>query len=509
MPHQQIIALGGDLAAVRSLVARVAPLVTYCGEAFAYHEERVDIAKRTATFGRESFAAMSAAGRLRWLNIAIGAKPLAEAGITAPQAADRSFALGLSARSTTLGDPRQPGTPGHRDGWLVGSPDAPPDLLLILACEHAYSLAEFVAEVLQLVSGAGLAVLYSEAGTRLPKDEEHFGFRDGISQPGVRGTVGDDPASLLTRRKLSPSHEDDAPEFSAPGEVLVWPGEFIFGYPMQDPHHFQRALPENLVDPFLVDGSFLVFRRLRQHVGAFRRAARSLVEQLTAFEEFREVDEAWLQARLVGRWPSGAPVQVFENGDPHDPPGSLDRFNNFAFRNAVPEVTTLDGETIPGTAADQNGLLCPFAAHIRKVNPRDARTNLGPATQTQKLRLLRRGIPYGPAWQSSEDDDATDRGLLFISYQRSIRLQFETLTQDWMNSSINPEGSAGHDVLVGQSRRESSGRTGVFTRKSGGPFRELATAEEWIEPTGGGYFFAPSRQAITSFLEAGEEGERQ
>ena len=47
-------------------------------------------------------------------------------------------------------------------------------------------------------------------------------FMDGISQPGIPG---------LTR----PSRPGAAPGQGLPGQDLVWPGEFVLGYPGQDP----------------------------------------------------------------------------------------------------------------------------------------------------------------------------------------------------------------------------------------------------------------------------------
>lgn len=117
--------------------------------------------------------------------------------------------------------------------------------------------------------------------------------------------------------------------------------------------------------------------------------------------------------------------------------------------------------------------------------------------------------PDGAPAKVGDEDVLTDRGLLFISYQRSIRRQFELLTQDWMNSPISPEGNTGHDVLVGQARLGGNGRTGSFARQPAGPIRKISTNKDWIEPTGGRYFFAPSRQAINIFLADDTQGRKQ
>ncbi|AWN34673.1 Dyp-type peroxidase [Methylobacterium radiodurans] len=499
LPFQRIVAVGADTRQAQEIVRRLLPRVTAASEAAAYHGRRIEKAKELRVFGKESFRLADGAP-LQWLNVAIGAEPLAGAGFDGPARLDRSFALGLAKRSSLLGDPSAPGTPGHRDGWVVGAPSAPIALLLILGSDDPEALAGFVAAVEADCRAAGAAILHTDAGERLENDIEHFGFRDGISQPGLRGRLSADSDDLLTPRRLPPDGASDGPEFSAPGEVLLWPGEFIFGYPGQDAHDFRRPAAEPAVDPFMDGGSYLVFRRLRQHVGTFRQATQALAADLRKAAAFADVTDAWLRSRLVGRWPSGAPILLYPDADPGEPPGSLGAFNHFGFREPMPAVTTTAGEPIPPAPSDPAGLVCPLHAHIRKVNPRDLGTNLGPPSQTQKLRLLRRGIPYGPPIaDDATGEDGVDRGLLFLSYQRSIREQFEKLAQDWMNSDIKPEADGGHDVLVGQAPTSRSGRTAAFRASATAAPVRVATLADWITPTGGGYFFAPSIAALAAF----------
>lgn len=500
LPYQRIIAVGAAVAVAQSIVRLLLPQVTSASRANVYHKQRIEMAKEFRVFGRESFRLVSSGAGLRWLNIAIGSESLSQAGFEGPAKADRSFELGLAKRSSSLGDPTMPGAPGHKDGWLVGAPAAPVALLLILGSDDREELGRFAEKVEEQCRQTGGSILYAETGARLENEIEHFGFRDGISQPGVRGKLSTDDDDLLTPRRLPPDGATQGPEFSAPGEVLLWPGEFIHGYPGQDAHDFRTPAVEGPIDPFLHGGSFLVFRRLRQHVALFRRATRSLAEALRNTADYAGVSDEWVRARLVGRWPSGAPILRYPDADPGNPPGSLDAFNNFSFREASPPVTTTRGQPIPGAPSDPSGLVCPFHAHIRKVNPRDAGTNLGPPSQTQKLRLLRRGIPYGePISPDAEVEDDIDRGLLFLSYQRSIREQFEKLAQDWMNSSIKPEADGGHDIFVGQASQSEEGRVAVFRKAITAAPCRVATLAQWITPTGGGYFFSPSIPSLAAF----------
>ena len=105
--------------------------------------------------------------------------------------------------------------------------------------------------------------------------------------------------------------------------------------------------------------------------------------------------------------------------------------------------------------------------------------------------MLRRGIPFGPAFGSGSDE--SERGLLFLAFQSSIRQQFEFLTQHWVNSALNP--ARGSDLLVGRS-------DDVRTMQIAGPSGKLdiSTPElGWIVPTGGAYAFAPSKSGLAKF----------
>jgi Dyp-type peroxidase family len=505
LPHQLFLAVTGETPSIRAIVADLLPGVTTLAEAHAYHRERIAVAKTLRVLGRQSFSRGADGRHLRWLNLALGRRPMEESGIDAPSRFDRSFQLGLAARSLSLGDPRVAGMPGHKDGWIVGRPEQSLDLLVLLGSDDPDTLSEFADGVAQICQARGGSILYRESGMRLEGDKEHFGFRDGISQPGLRGIVQPDGVPLTTRN-LPPLPADHEPELASPGEVLIWPGEIMFGYPRQDPNHYRRPLETpDADDPFLRNGSYLVFRRLRQDVAAFYAATSAMARDLRVHPEFAGTDDQWLRANLVGRWPSGAPLQAFPAGDPGDPPGSLGAFNHFLFQADTTATVLASGEPVRGTRGDPAGTVCPFHAHIRKVNPRDSGTNLGSATHTQQTRILRRGIPYGPPVVDHTQDDGSDRGLLFVSFQRSIREQFEKLAQDWMNSALKPEADGGHDVLVGQAPTEPVGRRAVMTRAPTGPFRQVATTASWVLPTGGGYFFCPSVRGLSFFAKAGAE----
>jgi deferrochelatase/peroxidase EfeB len=177
--------------------------------------------------------------------------------------------------------------------------------------------------------------------------------------------------------------------------------------------------------------------------------------------------------------------------------------NHFQFNAPADPVAVLaeagaPPRIVPGAPADIAGYLCPRFAHIRKVNPRDLPTDQGGAfDQTLTFQVLRRGIPWGdpfPQEEGAADPVDGQRGLLFLCYQTSIRRQFEVLNNKWMNRQNGPQ-DGGHDLLVGQDR---TGRECLLRTPEGEV--PLKTMADWVIPTGGGYFFAPSISALRGLV---------
>ena len=69
--------------------------------------------------------------------------------------------------------------------------------------------------------------------------------------------------------------------------------------------------------------------------------------------------------------------------------------------------------------------ICPFAAHVRKTNPRDDLISRG--INIDSRRIMRRGIQFGPELTPEEQKSGKtleDRGLIFACYQSSINNGF-------------------------------------------------------------------------------------
>jgi Dyp-type peroxidase family len=327
-------------------------------------------------------------------------------------------------------------------------------------------------ELLRFLS-TSMKVLYSEVGNTRPGAErghEHFGFLDNISQPGIRGLT---PRSDPLRR----------PDEGLPGQNLIWPGEFVFGCPGQDPDHpTKEGPPPHMAAPWLRNGSYMVFRRLEQKVPEFRRFAAERAARLG-------MDPQLLAARMVGRWKSGAPLELAPLRD-NPALGREDKRNNdFEFGD------------------DRFQRKCPYAAHIRKVNPRGDVA----AAEVQRHRIIRAGIPFGPEVEPGETTTRQSRGLMFVCYQTSIERQFEFIQSRYANNpgfvegKLRPGGGVvtpGFDPVIGQA-------PGNGLREMDEPFPNypsgnrrtiLDLPNQFVVLTAAAYFFMPSITALRTVL---------
>jgi Dyp-type peroxidase family len=479
-----------------------------------------------------------------WLNIAFSFEGLRLLTPTAAGITDEAFKQGLAARSAQLGDPTDPHSEGHPDKWKVGGTHTDPvHAVLIIASDDKDDLERQVKRFKTELnkSSNGTKLVFEQPGANLPKKmglggHEHFGFLDGVSQPGLRGRLSDEARDVLTVRQTPATDENPENRFKRgkPGQDLLWPGEFVLGYPKQNPEPSDEPGEEGELntDPgeiatagpeWTTDGSFLVFRRLRQDVGGFHKFLKDEAAKLGTNPLFPDM----LGARLVGRWRSGAPVIRTPSAENPELAKDDCANNNFEFRGGAEEIPAAakttpfdcsDDQTPPYGIGDLTGERCPFAGHIRKAYPRDDKSDTSGVenpdavdchsrrdlneSNTQTHRLLRRGIPFGEASKSTPNDpknDSKDRGLLFLAYQTDIARQFEFVTSCWVNNPDFKEIGAGHDPIIGQNNL-SPDRKRHFKVNISGAERTLETKADWVIPTGGGYFFAPSIKALNETL---------
>src|SRR4029077_5776316 len=122
----------------------------------------------------------------------------------------------------------------------------------------------------------GFVSTVEQPGRRLRRGIEHFGFVDGISQPGLLGRSEEDPGRPLTPRPWDEAPDGTGALFVDAGTPLLWPGEFLFGYAGQrgtdrDPGPPPTAFraPSAAHEAWARDGAYLVFRQMRQDVAGF------------------------------------------------------------------------------------------------------------------------------------------------------------------------------------------------------------------------------------------------
>lgn len=142
----------------------------------------------------------------------------------------------------------------------------------------------------------------------------------------------------------------------------------------------------------------MAFRKLHQLVPEFRKWTLDNAIQNTAGNLTVQEGADFLGARMFGRWKSGAPIDLTPQVD--DPALGADpqRNNNFDFSH-------------PGSSLSTDESFCPFAAHIRKTNPR---ADLGDTNTVN--HAIRSSTPYGPEVtdaESSSNTTTVDRGLAF------------------------------------------------------------------------------------------------
>jgi len=316
-----------------------------------------------------------------------------------------------------------------------------------------------------LFRGLGMEIVHVELGqdpytvvdnaplTQEPR-VEHFGFRDGLSQPFV--DLGLAPTPLGGGRPL-------------PNRTWkpVEPGEIFLDQP--DERGTLHKLP---ISADLRAGStFLVFRKLEQDVAGFRAFLASQRPGSTGAQ-------TRLAAQMMGRWPDGTPL-VLSPGAPNA--GGLTPAQLNDFRYAVD---------------DPDGGKCPLGAHIRRTNPRD----IGARDAASRHRILRRSISYGGALlppDVARDDER--RGLLFVAANARIDVQFEVIQSEWMNGGeFLGQAGLGRCPVLGA----HDGRPGDSFLEAGA-VAPVTGLPRFVIARGGDYFFAPGVPVVKA-LAGGE-----
>jgi hypothetical protein len=296
------------------------------------------------------------------------------------------FRQGMEQRSAIIGDV---GDPNHPKYWQrpklnsgVAIDLASVDFVVTL---QGGKDSERTREA-ELLTRLGGCVLHRQPLSRKRREGQMvdaFGFIDpGDANTGSQPTAN---ASLLDRDLTRAAQRGDVVEL----------GELLLGYADSrgEVARCADARRDAACAEIFHQGSFVVLRKLEQHVDAmqaFLDANRG---------DSRAVDD------VMGRDASGKPLA--DKGAPN---------NDFSYQD------------------DPKGRRCPLHAHVRLSNPRNG-------TEDQRVpRIMRRGFSY-----KNRDDE----GLMFLAYGANIAAQFEVI-QRWLNGG-NSTGIFSHhnDVISG------------------------------------------------------------
>ncbi|GJJ12992.1 hypothetical protein Clacol_007241 [Clathrus columnatus] len=381
------------------------------------------------------------------VNVAFSQSGLTKLGIT-DSLNDTIYTNGQFADAANLGDP---GT----TNWVNAFRGTGIHGVFLLASD---SIALINVEIIAVKAlfGNSITEVYRLAGQARPGNQaghEHFGFLDGISQPAINGF---------------------APPL--PGQTPIDPGHILLG-----------ETGDSLTRPaWAKDGSFLAFRQLKQLVPEFNQfLANNPINQsgLTAKQ-----GSDLLGARMVGRWKSGAPVDLAPLFD--DPVLGADpqRNNNFTFAH-------------PGSDLTSDQSRCPFSAHIRKTAPR---ADFNPVNVNN--HIIRAGIPYGPEVSPKEaasNTTTTERGLAFVSYQSNISQGFRFLQMSWANNPRfifgKSDPTPGFDPIIGANAGQSRFVSGLDPND---PNHDFTLTTDFVQSRGGEYFFSPSISALKTVFSS-------
>ena len=350
------------------------------------------------------------------------------------------YRQGPALRAAKIGD-YGPSAPEHWDDGM-----ADPSRVHMIWTAHGQTPHDVQARDDELTAafGSAASVVRRYDGENFyegdrPTGKVHFGYVDGISQPRLQGF----------EEGTSPDSQPVAPY-----------GAFFAGHQSQ----FEGVtfdLPEPV--EFTGNGTYNAFRVLEQDVFAFEQFLHDAADAWDCHVE-------WIAAKVCGRWRNGNPLTL-DPDDPDQPP--------------IPDGPRNDY----GYFGDDDGVVCPIGSHMRRANPRDADVVQRASAHTR--RVIRRGVPYGPAIAPGETTpDGIARGLLGNFMCGSLIAQFEGIMYDWINLGLqHPDITGTNDPVLGANDPSTSR---FVIPREGQPDIVLTGFPRFIRTRASAYTFLPS-----------------
>ena len=322
--------------------------------------------------------------------------------------------------------------------WVWGGKDENDvEILLLTFGKDEQTCLNYFETLKQGFESHGLDVVRNFDGSTLSGNKEHFGFRDGIAQPIIKGSGR-----------------------TGPDYNTVNSGEFILGYKnnysvypdsptLVDEQGDINLLPPNPARPGFKDlgknGSYLIVRQMEQDVDAFW----TFMKERTKNDDgsINENESIKLASKMFGRWPSGAPLSKFPDKDP----GGFSDDNDFLYFKD-----------------DKTGSKCPFGSHLRRMNPRDNFEEDSPERSlvlSNRHRLIRRARLYGEPIIGSPTNHKPkgEVGIHFNCFSADISRQFEFLQYTWSNYPKIKELYNDPDPIIGVVENPVEGEEQQFT----------------------------------------------
>jgi len=367
-----------------------------------------------------------------------------------------AFVAGAAARAALVGDTG----PSAPENWTGGFGSGSDHVLVTLHAIGPEALASYSERLSALFRdgpafaeiwrGDGMALMEMHDGKPVPTTKVHFGYTDAVSMTTIRG-----------------GPERYRPDRQQPCE----PWLFVL---QDEAENYLVPEPKELGR----NGSFAVFKKIETDVAGFENFLQSNKSR---------IDPELLAAKMCGRWRNGVPLSLSPDTD--SPPGGIapDALNDFDYVNA-------DG------SGDPKGLRCPVGAHIRRINPR-GQPVVGqghPGGSNNTHRLIRRGMPYGPAYDPAQPHDGVERGLLGYFINSSIENQYEFVLSQWTNDSefagavrLHPKSK---DPIIGT--QDPAESVFVIPQANGAPPLKIAGLASFTTTRAAAYCFLPSITAI-------------
>ncbi len=397
------------------------------------------------------------------------------------------FTQGMTVdfRRSTLGDIDD----NAPEKWSWGGPcNDPIDFTIMVYAPSPEEADQISDDLLTKSEDSGIRLVHRLDSRTNPKEREHFGFKDGISQPLIPG-LGQ----------------------KGPKENKVADGEMILGYKNSYKEYPESPLVPKSKDPqgllprsgenkamhdFGKNGTYMVFRQMRQNVAGFWNMIRESAQEEHPGSGIN--DFIYVASKMFGRWPNGTPVTLHPNKENPDEPGDTNDFLYFKH--------------------DSDGKGCPFGSHIRRCNPRDSMPDNYPKSSlriSNRHRILRRGRIYGPPLHESYEpqhlantpDDGKDRGLQFICFNANISRQFEFIQHTWCHNSKFFGLYNEPDPIIGIKDKRDPNPAREFTIQASPVRRKFRNLQPMVSVTGGSYFFMPGLKALKFLIEYQPENE--